>query len=310
MNIIIVRDVRRKPLRLSLSARRLYGLVAASIMILLGIVGSLGYVLGDEFGEARRTALGTVQALKSELSHQADRIHELRQENDRQLNALALRLGDLQARSARIDALGERLTKIGQMDDGEFDFDGPPAMGGPEMAAAAEAEPFDLAVELLTLESHLERQERDLGILEQLISDRELDESLEPAGRPVDSGWLASRFGSRVDPFTGEPDYHPGVDFSGRKGAEVLAVADGVVIAAGKHYQYGNMIDIDHGNGYVTRYAHNEENLVKLGDRVRAGDRIAKMGATGRATGVHVHFEVWYEGRRIDPMQMVSRIRG
>lgn len=310
MNIIIVRDARRKPVRLNVSARRLYLALGAAFATVLLLVGSLGFFLGEELGYVKRTALSTVERLQHEVVEQARTIADLQAENNRQLNALALRLGDLQARSARIDALGQRLTRIGQMDDGEFDFDAPPALGGPEARQRSETGQLDLSAEILILEAHMVRQTRDLEVLERLIADRELDRSLEPAGRPVEAGWLASRFGSRVDPFTGEPDYHAGVDFSGREGAEVHAVADGVVVAAGRHSQYGNKIDIDHGNGYVTRYAHNKENLVSIGDRVHAGDPIALMGSTGRATGTHVHFEVWFRGRRIDPMQMVSRIRG
>ena len=308
MNIIIVRDARRKPWRVNISQRRLAAWGVGAMALVVGAVGLAGFFAGDLFGDARTRARADLTELQQQIEQQAIQIAELRTVNDRHLNALALRLGELQARSARVEALGERLTQIGQLQDGEFDFGEPPAMGGPR--AEADASGFDINTELSALEQQLQRQFSELNVLERLIADRELDESLEPAGRPVRTGWIASRYGKRVDPFTGEPDNHPGLDFSGRDGSDILAVADGVVIKAGKHYQYGNMIDIDHGNGYVTRYAHNKDNLVRLGDRVRAGDVIAHMGSTGRATGTHVHFEVWYQGRRMDPMSLVKNIRG
>jgi murein DD-endopeptidase MepM/ murein hydrolase activator NlpD len=146
-------------------------------------------------------------------------------------------------------------------------------------------------------------------LLENLLVDRDLEAEFMPSGMPVRSGFMASNFGTRIDPFNGSRAFHAGVDFDGNKGTDILTVASGVVIFAGRHPSYGNMIDIDHGNGYVTRYAHNDKNLVKVGDVVTAGQLVAKMGSTGRATGSHLHFEVWFEGKAINPKKFVSVIR-
>jgi murein DD-endopeptidase MepM/ murein hydrolase activator NlpD len=125
--------------------------------------------------------------------------------------------------------------------------------------------------------------------------------------RPVFGGWVSSPFGRRLDPFTGEPAVHQGLDFAGLDNSAILAAASGVVTWAGRQRGYGNLIEIDHGNGWVTRYGHNSYNLVTPGDYVKPGQTIALMGSTGRATGTHLHFEVLYHGRRQNPARFVPR---
>jgi len=159
------------------------------------------------------------------------------------------------------------------------------------------------------LEAQFDRQSRQLGMLESVLFDRKLDQSLLPAGIPVRAGYVSSGYGYRADPFTGRSDFHPGVDFNGQRGADVLAVAGGVVSYAGAKPGYGNVVEIDHGNGYMTRYGHNDKNIVQAGDPVKAGEVISKMGRTGRATGVHVHFEVWLNGRLLNPSEYIHAIR-
>ena len=126
-----------------------------------------------------------------------------------------------------------------------------------------------------------------------------------PAGRPIPTGWLSSYFGNRTDPMTGRKAFHSGMDFAGRPGSDIIAVASGVVVWSGRRHGYGHMVEIDHGNGYTTIYAHNKRNLVRVGDRVRKGDVIALMGASGRATGTHVHFEVLRHGKPVNPLDYV-----
>ena len=138
---------------------------------------------------------------------------------------------------------------------------------------------------------------------------RQLEDDLTPTGWPVRKGWISSRYGDRTDPFTGERAHHSGLDFVGKRGSDVLSVAGGVVVWAGKDSGYGNMIEIDHGNGYRTRYAHNDSLLVQPGDPVRAGQLIARMGSTGRATTAHVHFEVLKDGNTVNPAKFVSNLR-
>ena len=219
--------------------------------------------------------------LQAELANQNLTIASLREGNDKHLNALALRLGEIQARALRLEALGERLTIIGKLDDGEFDFRRMPALGGPmELVDSNELGRIDLDFEIFKLEQRVAKQSRQLSVLETLIANRELEKALEPAGRPVDKGWFSSAYGPRADPFTAQPAMHYGIDFSGARNSNILAVAGGVVTWSGVRDGYGRTIDIDHGNGYMTRYAHNESNSVEVGDRVRAGDAIAMMGSS------------------------------
>jgi murein DD-endopeptidase MepM/ murein hydrolase activator NlpD len=128
-----------------------------------------------------------------------------------------------------------------------------------------------------------------------------------PQGRPVNAGWISSYFGRRTDPFTGKPANHKGVDFAGKAGAEIMAVADGVVTWSSKRYGYGELVEVNHGNGYATRYAHNSENLVAVGDMVKKGQAVALMGDTGRATGPNLHFEVLQEGRPVNPVNFIRQ---
>lgn len=153
----------------------------------------------------------------------------------------------------------------------------------------------------------VENRSDQLTVLERLLTSRRVSEEQRPEGRPVESGWLSSYFGKRTDPFSGKQSFHAGIDFAGNEGSNVLAVASGVVTWSGKRYGYGKMVEISHGNGLVTRYAHNSENLVEVGDTVKKGQTIALMGRSGRATGPHVHFEVLKNDRKVNPLKYVQR---
>ncbi|HEX5764276.1 MAG TPA: M23 family metallopeptidase, partial [Woeseiaceae bacterium] len=144
-------------------------------------------------------------------------------------------------------------------------------------------------------------------VLESVLINQQLVARVSPQGRPVTSGWMSSYFGKRTDPFTGKPANHKGVDFAGKAGAEVLAVADGVVTWSSKRYGYGQLVEINHGNGYATRYAHNSENLVAVGDEVKKGETVALMGDTGRATGPNLHFEVLHQGKQVNPVNFIRQ---
>ncbi len=307
MNIIIVAKFLKSPKKLSLRDPRLIG-AAALALLLAGAAGGLVTHLVDD---AESRALAEARALREELGAQQKALDAARADVERDIDAMAARLGELQAQATRLNALGARLTEAAKIDGGEFDFSVGPALGGPESAdeAGVMTEPT-LQASLDAMAQRLAHQAQQLGVLETLLLESGVDADLLPAGLPVRSGYASSNFGMRIDPFTGRREYHAGVDFNGERGSDILAVADGVVAFAGRHPAYGNMVDIDHGNGYVTRYAHNSENLVKPGERVRAGEVIAKMGATGRATGNHVHFEVWHNDRAVNPHQFLKGARG
>jgi murein DD-endopeptidase MepM/ murein hydrolase activator NlpD len=310
MNIIVFTKASNRPLRINLGKNRLGALLVAGMTLAGLVAGGVGYLVGDRLGGQQKQMSSNLEALKLELTQQNLTIANLLEGNENHMNALALRLGEIQARALRLEALGERLTLIGQLDEGEFDFRNAPAVGGPiELADSNDLGRIDLELETAKLGRRIANQTVQLSVLETLIANRELDRALEPAGRPVNKGWLSSGYGKRADPFTAQPAMHYGIDFSGARNSNILAVAGGVVTWSGVRNGYGRTVDIDHGNGYMTRYAHNETNAVSVGDRVTAGDAIALMGSSGRATSTHVHFEVWYEGRRTNPTEVIKAIR-
>jgi murein DD-endopeptidase MepM/ murein hydrolase activator NlpD len=245
-----------------------------------------------------------VAHLQAQVAGQQGQLERTRREAQREVNALAARLGELQAQANRLNALGDRLTRVGQLGDGEFDFNKPVGIGGagPVQDMAAR----DLRDGMGQVEADLRDSGDQLSVLEALLFDRELDRSAVPSRYPVAKGYITSRYGSRADPFGGGRQYHKGIDFDANTGDPVLSVADGVVSYSGTRSGYGKVVEVDHGNGYVTRYAHNSRLVVKVGDLVRGGQQIAKAGSTGRSTGAHVHFEVWENGRVVNPHKFLG----
>ena len=234
-------------------------------------------------------------------------IKDLRKTAQADINALTLRIGQLQGQMLRLNALGERLVSQGDLDAAEFDFETVPAVGGPEGVADASPVGFsDILAMLDSLDAEMDDREQKLSVLESLLMNRSLSERVMPAGRPIGEGWLSSRFGKRNDPFTGKQEFHKGLDFAGKKGSKVVAVGDGVVSWSGRRSGYGNLVEVTHGNGYATRYGHNERNLVKVGETVKKGQEIALMGSTGRSTGPHVHFEVLRNGKAVNPAKYLG----
>ncbi len=308
LNVIIVAKFLKTPKKFCLRDPRTQALCSVALASLLALGGGVGYLMRG----ADAAALAEIETLRTQVEDQRDDLDAARGASQRELNAMGVKLAELQAQSNRLNALGERLTQIGRLDDGEFDFSEPPAVGGPsgDESMVVASTSVELQSTLDALGERLTQQSRQLELLESLLLDRDVDANLLPTGLPVRAGYASSGFGHRADPFSGMGDFHSGVDFTGARGSDILAVAEGVVSFAGHRAGYGNLVDIDHGNGYMTRYAHNSENLVKPGQRVRVGQVIAKMGATGRATGNHVHFEVWKDERPVNPSQYLRSARG
>jgi len=219
--------------------------------------------------------------------------------------AVGRQLAGMQARLMRMEALGARVAEVASLDEGEFTFDETPATGGPD-ASVRPLAGFELKDALAELSISLKRRESELEVLESLLLDREYDTSTEVVGRPVARGWVSSPFGQRVDPFSGGTAWHAGLDFTARPGTEVRAAAAGIVIFAAYRADYGNTIEINHGDGYVTRYAHQKELMVATGDVVKRGQGIGTVGSTGRASGPHLHFEVLKNGRHVDPRRYIA----
>lgn len=307
MNVVIFGKGFGKPRQLNLSGR----MAAAYAVLSAGVLGGLAFAAGYWYSAETGSGIhqSEVLLLTEEVATQQVKIEETRQQTEDTLDALAIRIGQMNARVIRLDALGRRLTEMADIDDGEFDFDSDPAIGGPE-----EPDPSGSAVavpEVLTamaeLDNQLSDREAQLGVLESVLMNQKLSERVYPTGRPVRSGWMSSYFGRRTDPFTGKPANHMGVDFAGKEGAEIIAVADGVVTWSSPRYGFGNLVEINHGNGYTTRYAHNAENLVSVGQEVRKGQTVALMGDTGRATGPNLHFEVLKNGQRVNPVTFIRQ---
>jgi len=270
--------------------------VAASILLSTGLVLGLGASVGF-------TGVRTAQ-LQDKVQQQAAELAASRNSSQREINALAARLGELQAQANRLNALGERLTRAGQLQDGEFDFDQPVPTGG--AGPVRDMPRNELNRELSSLEREYSAAGQQLSVMESLLFNRELDRNAVPSRDPIANSYITSGFGGRADPIVGGHQFHKGIDFKASVGDPVLAVADGVVSFSGVRSGYGNVVEIDHGNGYVTRYAHNSRLLGRVGDLVRAGQQIAKAGSTGRSTGAHVHFEVWERGRVVNPRKFLG----
>ena len=275
-------------------------LVLAAIIAIGGSILFSGFRAGVNT-EARHQ-LSEVAVLRTVLQQQQTeiaRVHKVAQDN---LDALTLRLGRMQAQMLRLDTLGERLVLQADLDAAEFDFDMPPPVGGPHNAASLSTITVpDFLGMLDELDMTAEDRETKLMALEQFIMKRNLNERIIPSGRAVEHGLLSSKYGKRIDPFTGKQEHHKGIDIASKEGSSILAVADGVVTWSGERTGYGNMVEVNHGNGYVTRYGHNKEQLVTAGDTVRKGEVIALMGSTGRSTGPHVHIEVMHNGKQVNP---------
>ena len=271
----------------------------------LGIGAWVGYTAAGSEEVLDHRAL---TALKERTLKEQQSLTDTKDKAERQLQALTVKMARLQARLVRLDALGERLTEVAKLDKGEFDFSEPPALGGPasEDLGDSYAQP-DFVEAMDGLMTRLDDREQQLEILEALLANRKIRDDTFLAGRPIRKGWMSSSFGLRTDPFNGHVAMHKGMDFAGKEGSDIIAVASGVVTWAGDRYGYGKMVEINHGDGYVTRYAHSELVKVKVGDIVKKGQVIALMGSTGRSTGPHVHFEVYKNGRVVDPASYIHR---
>ncbi|MCB1692171.1 MAG: M23 family metallopeptidase [Pseudomonadales bacterium] len=283
-------------------------LVGLTIAGLLGIPAAVGYLsYRHGVGEAALTG-EMVSKWRQVLQEQDQAVEAAKRDAEVNLEASSVRLAQLQARIVRLDALGERLTNVAKLDEGEFDFSKPPAMGGPEVPDEGNPiDPPDYMQMLGQLAEDIENREQQLSVLETLLVNRKIQNDVFIAGRPVNKGWMSSRFGMRTDPINGRRAWHNGVDFAGKEGQDVMTVAAGVVVFAGVRSGYGKMVEINHGGGFSTRYGHHKELLVKAGDIVKKGQVIGLMGHSGRATGPHVHFEVFKNGRVVDPSAYIHR---
>jgi murein DD-endopeptidase MepM/ murein hydrolase activator NlpD len=300
MNLRIVTGPRGRTREVELTGPRL---IMAGAVLVAAI-----FIAGLALGRFLLGASAEQQAFARAIAQQRTDLQAARSQIDGKVDALASRVGSLNAQLIRLDALGRRLTDLAGLDRGEFDFDKPPPAGGPEgqETPAGSVQVPELTAVLNTLEDQINDREQQLQVLEMVMASRELGQRILPGGLPLIGGWISSHFGYRTDPFTGHGAFHAGVDFAGPSGSRVIAVGPGVVSYSGWKQGYGNVVEITHPTGYVTRYGHNSRNLVRVGQAVQKNDAIAVIGSTGRSTGTHVHFEVLRDGNVLNPMKYLA----
>jgi murein DD-endopeptidase MepM/ murein hydrolase activator NlpD len=283
-----------------------FKLLAIAALLLVLVAGATAYQAFQNIS-AVQSQVNMKSQWQASMSAQEDALETVQQQVQSELQALTMRVAQLQAGMLRLDALGEQIAQVANLDNGEFDFSKPPALGGPSLATTGDVNAPNVYQLIAEMEALVEDRSGQFSVMDGQLIARSLKQDSFVAGRPVKSGWMSSRFGHRADPFTGKQAWHNGVDFAGKAGADVISVAAGVITSAERRYGYGNMVEINHGNGFVTRYAHNAENLVGKGDVVKKGAVIAKMGNTGRSTGPHVHFEVFKGGKPSNPERYIYR---
>jgi len=306
MNVILLSKRDGRARQLDLARPLTLTALSALVFAFLGSAFALGVQLGR--GNHARVVVADTTRFGTLLAEQKKQIADLKQQVQLRVDAMAMRLGEVNAHVIRLDALGKRLTEMADIDSREFNFDRDPPRGGPEGdGEGMSAQIPDLSAQLRQLEQRVDLRESQLSALENVILARELHQEIHPEGRPVANGFISSYFGERADPFDGLEAFHKGVDFAGTPGSPVTAVAAGVVTWAGERTGYGKLIEINHGDGFTTRYGHNERTLVTVGQTVKRGERIALMGSTGRSTGPHVHFEVLRNGRQVNPLSYIGR---
>jgi len=306
MNVILVSNSLAKTRSITLSGWHISFLALLLLGLMLGAAFTLQYALvrfaPEGLGDGMRAFISKIQS--AEQQKQQSYLHS-------SLDAMAARVGQMQAQMQRLDALGTRLAKLTGMKPDEFRFDQPPAQGGPLITLPAqEMSVSSLDQQLSKLTQIVSDRSDKLQALETMLLQNQLSSRLLPSIAPIDDGWYSSNFGWRIDPFTGTNAMHEGVDYMVPTGTPIHASAGGVVAYASYHAQYGNMVEIDHGNDIVTRYAHASRLLVKIGQVVRRGEKIAVVGSTGRSTGSHLHFEVRYRGNAQNPVRFLQNAAG
>lgn len=291
-----------------LTRRRLLSLAGLAALGVLALSKPWEYSGVDP--EAARASISDEQI---RLAAQTKAVAQLKDETEKKLAAMTIYLGEMQAQMRRLDALGQRLAAVAELDNGEFEFgeqSASPLVGGPEISIteAPRVDGRDVVDQIDRMLEQLSDKQNQLSLLESVMMSHHISAESFVAGRPIASGWLSSQYGVRKDPFNGTPAMHKGLDFASlEENAGVYATGAGVVTWSGERYGYGKLIEIDHGGGLKTRYAHCKELLVKEGDVVTRGQEIAILGSTGRSTGPHVHYEVLRNNRQIDPYKYVYR---
>lgn len=317
MRVVLTSPTSGRTRRMNIERLHVFGVIAVLLIVLLASVAVslwFGYNYGVKQIEGNVWIVEvdpkpeeSLVKFNQTLIEQKKTLAEIEEKANNQLRVMSRRVGRLQAHVMRVDALGQRVANMADLDEGEFDFTDTPAQGGSVDGADMAEDPSvpDVMQALAEVSQQLDDRSEQLVMLEKMVVKSQLEEETAPAGRPIKTGWLSSKFGARRDPFDGRVRYHYGVDFASPHGSDVIAVGRGLVTQVKDRRGYGLLVEIKHGDGFVTRYAHNSAVTVEVGETVERGQVIAKVGQTGRSTGPHVHFEVLYKGVRVDPAQYV-----
>ena len=302
MQIILISDRLQRARSVHMSTRHLVATGLLALALLLGATVTLYWLTLRYAAEVKLPALQQLVAAAQQAEAERERVFV--QQN---LNSMAMKLGEMQAQITRLDALGDRLSALSGVKPQELKLAEQPGLGGaaPTLLPQQNLSLGEFSDKLLTLARQVESRNDMLSVLEAQLFEQAVKKRLIPTMMPVRAPYNASSFGRRIDPFNGPWAMHVGIDFIADQGAPIQAAAAGVVVFAGFHPQYGYMIDVDHGNDLVTRYAHCSKLLAREGDVVQRGRKIAEVGSTGRSTGPHLHFEVRFRGAPQNPSKFL-----
>jgi len=301
VHIILVSDRLATARSINITLRHVFVLFVGFGLLVISVSSLFSYVTVRHAADIHLPFLQNI--LVSSRKEESQKSQDFMREN---LNAMAIRLGQMQAQLMRLDTLGERLGQISGIKPQETKPVEKPGQGGPLIMPTKPLSPEELKQQLELLSRQVESKNDYLSLIESEMMDERVKKNLLPTSLPVRSAWNASGFGARIDPFTGERAMHEGVDFQGPVGTPIFAAAGGIVVSSEGHPQYGNLIEIDHGGDLVTRYAHASKLLVKIGQLVKRGQKVAEIGTTGRSTGPHLHFEVRYKGVAQNPNRFLQ----
>ncbi len=303
--MLVPEQGRIRSLRVSSAA-----LVVSSFMLLcflaVSMWGGWQFYQAEQKEKQIAALKNQMQMTQSRFDEQTGELQSRIEEDRRKMAVYARNIGMIQARLARLDALGSKLVDHASLDGAEFNFGLQPAFGGPRLATSDVAlEGLDLSID--RLDARLADLDVQLAAVDYLMEQKREEQAARPHAWPSEHGWLSSNYGIRADPFTGERARHNGVDIANRFGAPVLSASRGIVTFAGKMKDFGHMVEVDHGYGYVTRYGHMSALAVHVGDEVGDGQMIGRVGSSGRSTGPHLHYEVHRFGRHMNPAKFLPR---
>jgi len=309
VKIILIKDDTSNKGPVCLSGTKALSIGLVGLIALPVALGFMSFLLATNFNHASSLVEDTEYriAVESRVNGQKEEILKTREYVRQHLDVLGRRVGSLQAQVSRINAVEQRIAKVSGLDIKDFQFDQDPPIGGTAASEDQDLEQIDLENAIRSIEQELYARESEIAAVDFLLSQRNLASQQTPAGWPVKGGWVSSSFGSRMHPMTGKKQFHKGVDIPGKLGADVLSVADGVVVRSENAPNYGWLVEIDHGDNYTTLYSHNRKNLVEVGEVIKKGQPIGEIGSSGRSTGPHVHFEVHKKGKVINPVKFLYK---